>query len=103
MTDTFIVEIVAYPGLCRLQKLPPGFLDTLIELEPRHFGHLVDYVVGIADIFKHIYNLVRKIHLVHPEPKYLCFIKSSAPRPMTTWQTTSALYASGPMLLGMIP
>lgn len=64
------MEIVAYPGLCRLRQLPPGFLNTLLALDPSHFGHLVDYIVGIADILKLIYNLVRDIHLVRSEPEF---------------------------------
>lgn len=53
--------MIAYTGLCRLRKLPPGFLDMLNTLEPSKFTEVADGGrVSLTDIFQRIYNLVRQ-------------------------------------------
>ncbi|KAF5309573.1 hypothetical protein D9619_012427 [Psilocybe cf. subviscida] len=53
------LEIIAYQGLFRLRQLPPGFLNTLIALDPIFFLNFL--ASGGADeaanIFKHVYDL----------------------------------------------
>ncbi|KAF5309575.1 hypothetical protein D9619_012424 [Psilocybe cf. subviscida] len=62
ISDRLGLQIIAYPGLCRLHRLPPEFLCTLIAMNPSVFGELVSGewargMVKVADIFKRIYNL----------------------------------------------
>lgn len=53
------MEIIAYPGLYRLNQLPPDFLNTLITLNPSTFDQLSDAEVKVTHIFKRIHKLVR--------------------------------------------
>lgn len=59
LANRFIVIIIAYSGLYKLQHLPPGFLHTLIELDPLHFNVLNDMNIPVISIFRRIYDLVR--------------------------------------------